>query len=80
VVVSGASSVPRLTAAIVDVYLPCFAQLDAVDYANRGLATTSAVLSYVGNPMTMLRDGRMKNVSLHAPPQSTKTTQQIRRF
>jgi hypothetical protein len=26
------------------------------------LATTSAVLSYVGKPMTMLRDGRMKTV------------------
>jgi hypothetical protein len=61
--------VPCLTAAIVDAYLPCFARLDAVDYgtstaqhANRGVATASAVLSYVGKPMTMLRDGRMKSV------------------
>src|SRR5215831_9105939 len=66
-VVSGASSVPCLTAAVIDAYLPCFARLDAVDYGisaaqhtNRGLATTSAVLSYVGKPMTMLRDGEMK--------------------
>jgi saccharopine dehydrogenase-like NADP-dependent oxidoreductase len=68
-VVSGASSVPCLTAAIIDAYLPCFARLDAVDYGisaaqhtNRGRATTSAVLSYVGKPMTMLRDGRMKTM------------------
>jgi Saccharopine dehydrogenase NADP binding domain len=68
-VVSGASSVPCLTAAIIDAYLRCFARLDAVDYGisaaqhtNRGRATTSAVLSYVGKPMTMLRDGGMKTV------------------
>ena len=68
-VVSGASSVPCLTAAVIDDYLPAFAQLDAIDYGisaaqhtNRGLATTSAVLSYVGKPMTMLRDGHMKTV------------------
>ncbi len=68
-VVSGASSVPCLTAAVIDHYLPGFARLEAVDYGisaaqhtNRGLATTSAVLSYVGKPMTMLRDGAMKTV------------------
>src|SRR5215470_16544961 len=68
-VVSGASSVPCLTAAIIDAYSPCFARLDSVDYGisaaqhtNRGLATTAAVLSYVGKPMTTLRDGRMKIV------------------
>jgi hypothetical protein len=67
--VSGASSVPCLTAAVVDAYLPCFARLDALDYGistaqhtNRGRATTSAVLSYVGKPMTMLREGAMKTV------------------
>jgi len=68
-VVSGASSVPCLTAAVIDAYLPSFEQLEAVDYGisaaqhtNRGLATTSAVLSYVGKPMTMLRDGAMETV------------------
>ena len=68
-VVSGASSVPCLTAAVIDAYLPSFARLEAVDYGisaaqhtNRGLATTSAVLSYVGKPMQMLRDGAMKTV------------------
>lgn len=65
-VVSGASSVPCLTAAVIDAYLPSFARLEAVDYGisaaqhtNRGLATTSAVLSYVGKPIEMLRDGAM---------------------
>lgn len=68
-VVSGASSVPCLTAAVIDAYLPAFARLEKIDYGisaaqhtNRGLATTSAVLSYVGKPMTMLRDGKMKTV------------------
>lgn len=68
-VVSGASSVPCLTAAVIDAYLPSFARLEAVDYGisaaqhtNRGLATTSAVLSYVGKPIEMLRDGAMKTV------------------
>ena len=68
-VVSGASSVPCLTAAVIDAYLPDFTRLEAVDYGisaaqhtNRGLATTSAVLSYVGKPMTMLRNGTMKTV------------------
>ena len=68
-VVSGASSVPCLTAAVIDAYLPAFAQLEEIDYGisaaqhtNRGLATTSAVLSYVGKPIAMLRDGRIKTV------------------
>lgn len=68
-VVSGASTVPCLTAAVIDAYVPAFARLDAVDYgistaqrANPGLATASAILSYVGKPMTMLRGGKMKIV------------------
>jgi NAD(P)-dependent dehydrogenase (short-subunit alcohol dehydrogenase family) len=68
-VVSGASSVPCLTAAVIDAHLAQFSRLEAVDYGisaaqhtNRGLATTSAVLSYVGKPMTMLRNGAMKTV------------------
>jgi hypothetical protein len=67
--VSGASSVPCLTAAIVDHYLPLFRELTALDYGisaaqqtNRGLATTSAVLSYVGRPFRGWRDGRSHQV------------------
>jgi hypothetical protein len=69
IAVSGASSVPCLTAAVIDHYRPGFARLDAIDYGisaaqqtNRGLATTSSVLSYVGKPLLRLRDGRMQQV------------------
>ena len=69
IVVSGASSVPCLTAAVIDRYRPSFARLDTIDYGisaaqqtNRGLATTSSVLSYVGKPLLRLRDGRMQRV------------------
>jgi NAD(P)-dependent dehydrogenase (short-subunit alcohol dehydrogenase family) len=76
-VVSGASSVPCLTAAIIDDGLPRFASIEEIDYGisaaqqtNRGLATASSVLSYVGRPFTTLRDGRIKTVygwqDLHA--------------
>ena len=68
-VVSGASSVPCLTAAIVDHYRPRFARLDAIDYGisaaqqtNRGLATMRAVLSYVGRPFMTWRNGRPERV------------------
>ncbi len=76
-VVSGASSVPCLTAAIVDDFKTQFSELHSLDYGisaaqqtNRGLATTSAVLSYVGKPISMLKDGNWQNVfgwqNLHA--------------
>ena len=76
-VIAGASSVPCLSAAIVDHYRSRFARLDTVDYGisaaqqtNRGLATASAVLSYIGRPFTTLRDGSWKTVfgwqDLHA--------------
>jgi hypothetical protein len=69
IVVSGASSVPCLTAAVIDHYRPGFTRLDTIDYGistaqqtNRGLATTSAILSYVGKPLLRRRDGRMQQV------------------
>jgi hypothetical protein len=68
-IVSGASSVPCLTAALIDDYRPRFASLQKVDYGisaaqqtNRGLATLSAILSYVGKPFTTLIDGRRARV------------------
>jgi hypothetical protein len=61
--------VPCLTAAIIDEALPRFGALEEVDYGisaaqqtNRGLATASSVLSYVGRPFTSLRDGAAKTV------------------
>ena len=76
-VVSGASSVPCLTAAIIDEALPRFGRIEEVDYGisaaqqtNRGLATASSVLSYIGRPFTTLRNGASKTVygwqDLHA--------------
>jgi NAD(P)-dependent dehydrogenase (short-subunit alcohol dehydrogenase family) len=68
-VVAGASSVPCLTAAIVDEALPRFSRLESLDYGisaaqqtNRGLATASSVLSYIGRPFTTLRDGAWHTV------------------
>lgn len=76
-VISGASSVPCLTSALVDHYRGEFQTLDALDYGittaqktNRGLATTAAILSYTGRPFETLIDGRMTDIygwqSLHA--------------
>ena len=68
-VVAGASSVPCLSAAIVDRYSGEFGRLERLDYGisaaqqtNRGLATASAVLSYIGHPFTSLRNGRWRTV------------------
>lgn len=68
-VVSGASSVPCLTAALVDDYLPHYRDLQDLDYGisaaqqtNRGLATASSILSYVGKPFTSLRRGKIQNI------------------
>jgi saccharopine dehydrogenase-like NADP-dependent oxidoreductase len=63
-IISGASSVPCLTSAIIDHHLDQFQRLESVDYGittaqrtNRGLATTAAILGYVGKPFTTLKDG-----------------------
>ena len=68
-VIAGASSVPCLTAAFIDRYRPHFARLESADYGiaaaqatNRGLGTAAAILSYVGKPFTILRDGVRKCV------------------
>lgn len=76
-VVSAASSVPCLTAGIIDEALPRFSALEDVDYGisaaqqtNRGLATAASVLSYIGQPFRTLRDGAQKTIygwqDLHA--------------
>ena len=56
--ISGASTVPGLSSAVVAHFLPQFARLDALDFgispgqkAERGLATTRAILSYAGRPL-----------------------------
>ena len=66
-VLAGASSVPALTAAYCDAALSDMHELRRVEYgisgaeqANRGAGTVAAVLSYVGETFTRLRDGRMQ--------------------
>ena len=68
-VVSGASSVPALTSAVIDKYRDAFAPLESVDYAiataqrtSLGLATTRGALSYAGKPFTTLIDGTPQDV------------------
>jgi saccharopine dehydrogenase-like NADP-dependent oxidoreductase len=68
-VVSGASSVPCLTAAIMDRYKREFQCLESIDYGiataqrtNAGLATTAAILGYAGKPFTTKINGRMQMV------------------
>lgn len=67
--VAGASSVPCLTAALIDHYLPKFSKLTSVDYGitvaqktRMGASTAAAVLSYAGKPFTRLRNGKMEAV------------------
>lgn len=66
---SGASSVPCLTSAIIDHYIGEFETLESVDYGittaqqtNRGLATTSAVLSYAGKSFVTLINGQVQRI------------------
>ncbi len=67
--ISGTSSVPCLTAAIIDRYKGEFQRLDSVDYGiataqrtNAGLATTAAILGYAGKPFTTEVDGKTQTV------------------
>jgi hypothetical protein len=66
---SGASSVPGLSSAIIEHYLPEFKKLRFIDYAiataqmtNQGLATTTGVLSYAGKPFKTWVNGRWKKI------------------
>ena len=68
-VVSGASSVPCLTSALVEHYKTEFKTLENLDYGittaqktARGLATTAAILSYTGKPFKTLLNGQIKKV------------------
>jgi hypothetical protein len=57
-VISGASTVPGLSSAVIAAYFDRFTQLDSVRYGvspgqktARGLATTKSILSYLGKPL-----------------------------
>ena len=67
--VSGASSVPALSAAVVDQLLPEFSALQAIDIGinpgnqtPRGLATVQSILSYCGKPFRQWHDGQWRTV------------------
>lgn len=63
-VVSGASSVPALSSAVIDRYLPKFRRLDVIRIGISsgarvpGLATVRGVFSYAGKPIKSWQDGR----------------------
>lgn len=65
-VCAGASSVPALSAAVVDELLPRFARLTAIEHGISssakipGLATLQAVLGYCGKPLRQLRAGHWR--------------------
>ncbi|MEJ2682461.1 MAG: saccharopine dehydrogenase NADP-binding domain-containing protein [Gammaproteobacteria bacterium] len=76
-VVSGASSVPCLTSALIEHYKGKFKELESLNYGittaqktTRGLATTAAILSDTGKPFKTLIDGKKQHVfgwqDLHA--------------
>lgn len=76
-IISGASSVPCLTSALLDSYQHEFSELDSLDYGittaqktTRGLATTAAILGYTGKAFSTLINGRQEDVygwqSLHS--------------
>ncbi len=67
--VTGASSVPTLTCAIIDAYKHEFETFTEVDSAittaqitAEGLATTQAILSYVGKTFSVLKEGKQTYV------------------
>jgi NAD(P)-dependent dehydrogenase (short-subunit alcohol dehydrogenase family) len=66
-VVSGASTLPALSAAVVEANLHEFQRLEAVEISiapgqrtPRGVATIAAVLSYCGKPFKVLQDGQWR--------------------
>jgi Saccharopine dehydrogenase NADP binding domain len=67
--ITGASTVPAISSAIVDALLENFSRLEAVDYgicagAKSGLgpATLQAVLSYCGKPYRVLKNGEASTI------------------
>jgi hypothetical protein len=67
--ITGASTVPGLSSAIIDGMIGNFSQVQAIDYgicagvkSSLGLATLQAVLSYCGKPYRVLKDGRFVTI------------------
>ena len=69
-IISGASSVPGLSGAVVDALAPAFRRIDSIEIAispgnktDRGLATVRAILSYGGESIPGWRDGHAVRVT-----------------
>lgn len=67
--ITGASSVPGLSASVIEAHRHRFARLDAVETGispgnrtARGVATTRAILGYVGQPFPVLQNGAWRRV------------------
>jgi len=67
-VVSGSSSVPGLSSAVVEHYLKQFNVIDSIDLAiapgnkaERGAATVKAILSYTGHAFKIFKEGRWQD-------------------
>lgn len=63
--ISGASTLPAFSSAVVDALLPRFSTLETIEHAispgnrtPRGDATVAAILGYCGRPLRLWRDGR----------------------
>lgn len=68
-IISGASSVPGLSSAVVEHYQDQFNTIESIDLAiapgnkaERGLATVEAILSYTGHPLNVFKEGRWQDV------------------
>ena len=68
-IISGASSVPCLSSAVVEKYRHQFKVIESIEYGiataqqtNRGLATTEAILSYTGKPFKTLINKKMRTI------------------
>jgi hypothetical protein len=64
-VISGASTVPGLSSAVLEHYRPEFTRIDSLRFgispgqkAERGLATTQAILTYIGKPLAPLANDK----------------------
>lgn len=70
VVLSGASSVPALSGAVIDALAQGLTSISHIDIGispgnrtDRGLATIAAILGYCGGPILVWRDGRWQTVT-----------------
>jgi len=69
ILVTGASTVPGLSSAVLNAYGPLFSELHSVYYGispgnrtERGVGTVASILAYTGKPFTTLIDGKMRPV------------------